>query len=42
LDEENPKSASLAPENGFGPHTIARIAVAGRSRSSDVHLQKRK
>jgi hypothetical protein len=40
LDEENPKSAGLAQENGFWLCIIARIAVASKRRSSIVHLQK--
>jgi hypothetical protein len=41
LDEENPKSAGLAQENGFGSAIISRIAVASKRLSSIVYLQKR-
>jgi hypothetical protein len=42
LDEENPTYAGLSQENGFGSASLlAHVAVAGKTRCSGVHLQKR-
>jgi hypothetical protein len=39
-DEEKSKFTGLAQENGFGLAYLQNFAVAGKSRSADVHLQK--
>ncbi len=41
LDEKIPTYAGLAHGNGFSPHIIGHVDVAGKKHISGVQLQKR-